>query len=815
MKLVSDTYKKSMDEIFRRNGFAKVSFGNVDVDASRDGAWTSSEQQSWSEVSTLDYSYLYRDTIATLELNRWILDGTKQVAEFSGTNSKDGFVSSVMSGVGGAFASPPTMTRSFGQTRIFRGITVTFDTRMKEWPFLIRVDFKEGGLAVDTQTLEVRSVTVTVETEVSGIDEVSITFLEMMPYSFPRVESVIFGVGEVFSNADLVSLKQTHDVDPMSRRLPSEKLSFTIIDFAHRYDPDNPKGIYQYVETNSPVSVQYGYELPDGNVEWVKPDKYLLDGKPTVNNGLATFNATGLIGRMGGTYYKSTVGEKNLYAMAEAVLQDADLPLTELGENAWEIHSSLQNMVTTAVLPIASHMNCLQMIAHAARCKLFTDDDNIIHIQPFGVTVRGTYSGEYADNGHTAWSEWGTVDSGEGSPDTVATLELNRWILDGTRQRAVGTDGNNGFVSSVVGSGNVEFSKTFDVPHDLPILKIRFDDVMEEYPRSATVYYYDKFLNVVDTKAATITGYEATISSSTAENITMVRVVVPQESMIPYTRVRVSKLYFRETDFMLDFSGEVQYPPVVTKIPELKAVTVAKYGYSAGENRTTLFEGTTEETALHVEFSGLAQEVEISVDGGTLVSSSIYGRAADLSLSEGTKAIAITGIPLSESSTVKTYPVSNSGEIDQEENPLITNDAMASALAEHVKQYLHLRNTYDAEYRGNPELETGDIIGLQTLYTPEMDALVLVDEISFNGAFHGAVKLKGLVDSSSYVKADDTLINVTPEQRGHLTYNGSEQSPRFSYYDPAKLEIGGTLTATEAGRYAVTFTPKPGYDWGD
>ena len=60
-------------------------------------------------------------------------------------------------------------------------------------------------------------------------------------------------------------------------------------------------------------------------------------------------------------------------------------------------------------------------------------------------------------------------------------------------------------------------------------------------------------------------------------------------------------------------------------------------------------------------------------------------------------------------------------------------------------KYLQMRNTYDTTYRGNPEMEVGDIIGLQTAYTAEMDALVLVDEITFNGSLSGKMKVKGLI----------------------------------------------------------------------
>ena len=207
----------------------------------------------------------------------------------------------------------------------------------------------------------------------------------------------------------------------------------------------------------------------------------------------------------------------------------------------------------------------------------------------------------------------------------------------------------------------------------------------------------------------------------------------------------MSKVYYRETDYTLDFTTISEDSQTLSKIDQLKTVTVAKYAYTANGDSSVLFEGTTAETNLHIEFSGLAADVQIMVTGGTLISSDIYARAADLVLSSGTKTVTITGKTLSENSVVVSYPVNLDGETDKEANPLITNDDMCAALAEHVKKYLTMRNTYDAAYRGNPELEVGDIIGLQTMYTDEMDALVLVDEITFNGSLSGKVKVKALI----------------------------------------------------------------------
>ena len=590
MKQVSNAYKSSMNSMLRNRSYVKIAFSNIDTSAATDGSWVSNGAQSYSEFDTVDYDYDYQAPYATLELNRWALDGNAVIIPASGT-IYDGFVSSIMSDAYGGFTTAAVITREFSVPHTFPGLTLTFDTRYKEWPVSVTVDFYLNGEVLESTTAPVTSETVQINTRAASCDKIVITFGNTLPYRRPRLENVLYGVQKVFTNENIISTRQSHDVDPLSRRLPQETMQFVILDYEHNYDPDNPSGIYQYVDKNSPVSIQFGYELPDGKVEWLKPDKYVLNSKPKASKNQATFSGTGLIGSLSGTFYKSKLGSKNFYDMAEEVLLDADLTPTERGTNPWVIDESLKQMFTTAALPIDTHMNCLQLIAHACRCRLFTDDDNIIHIKPF--------------------------------------------VL-----------------------GNVDSVKT---------------------------------------------------------------------------------------DFMLDFTSIAENSQSLSKIDQLKAVSVAKYAYMVDGETNTLYEETTTETQLHVEFSGLAQDVQISVSGGTLVSSSIYARAADLVLSSGTKTVVITGKSLSENSVVVSYPVNPDGEIDKEENLLITNDEMCSALANHVIKYLQMRNTYDTSYRGNPELEVGDFIGLQTLYTSEMDALILVDEITFNGSLRGKMKVKGLI----------------------------------------------------------------------
>lgn len=749
MKSVSNAYKASMKAMLRNRSYVRITFGNVDTTAATDGEWESNGAASISEFETVDYAYQYGDTYAALELNRWALDGKTLIVP-TGEDVQDGFISSLMSDGEGNFSTPPVITREFSLKHIFPGLTLTFDTRQQEWPLEVTADFYLNGEVVDTQTVSITSVQTTVTTTATEIDKVTITFDRCLPYRRPRLENVLYGLNVQFVNKDIVSTQQKHDVDPLSRRLPTETMQFTILDYEHKYDPDNPAGIYAYVDKNSPIEIQFGYELPDGSVEWLKPDNYVLNAKPSAQNNQATFNGTGLIGSLTGTFYKSKLGSKSLYDMAQEVLLDAGLTLTEQGENPWEIDDALKDMFTTAALPIDTHMNCLQLIAHAACCRLYTDDDNIIHIRPFGVTVIGIYNGVWADNGHVWFSEWDTIDKGNTAENTYVTFELNRWTLGGDSQIILpdSNAGQRGYISEAMTGADGSFTnppvftKTFDVPHDLPVLALRFDTVLNEFPGAVQVkYYHDDTL--LDTQTAAIDSVEVYVSSNLAIECTKIEVTMIGN--LPYRRGRVTKVYYRETDFTLDFTSIGENSQKISKIDELKSVSVARYSYTASNDTSTLYEGTTTETELHVEFSGLAQDVQISVSGGTLVSSNIYARAADLVLSSGTKTVTITGKTLTENSVVVSYPVAQSGEIDKEENPLITNDTMCQALANHVKSYLQMRNTYEANYRGNPEMEVGDIIGLQTLYTDEMDALILVDEITFDGSLSGKMTVKGLI----------------------------------------------------------------------
>jgi len=742
MKTASRAYKSQMAKTLRNHSYVGIAFGNIDVTAGSDGEWVGNVLP-WSNNTTIDFTHIYNNTVVTLELNRWSLNGSQVILP---TSVNDGLVGDAMSDGDGDIDF--TIERDFTFSHALPGITVTFDELTNEFPLSVTATFVDESENEYTVTVLPNEVTEEFEQVCETTRHVELNITKMLPYRRPRIRTTLWGIGYSYTNADLVSVTQSVDVDPLARRLPQEKFSFTILDYDHKFDPDNPSGVYATINRGAPITVAYGYELDNGKIEWLAPDTYSLDNKPTFASSKVTFNGTGLLATMTNNYYKGMLGSTNFYDLAVDILEDADLTPSASGDDPWDVDESLKNMYTVAPMPIQSHAACLQMIAHACNCRLYTDDQNVIHITPFGITPVGVFSGTLTDNGHVWISSWDSVDYGGDNDSTYATLELNRWVLGSYQEIAPVTDVSpKGYVSSYMSDSSGEnlgasWEKTFDILHDIPRVVITFDDVLGEYPNTIVVTYYDRNGDVIGTKTEHPDS-ETYMVESEYEDCARFTVAVT-DTRIPYRRARVSRVAYFETDYSLTLASVKQDTIVTSKLDKLRNVTVAEYSYTpSNSNLTKLYEATTDETNLHIEYQ-LASNITISVSGGSVVSSEVYSQAADIVLTSGTKTIVVQGITLNEGSVVHTYQYGSSGEDDIEENHLITNKTMADAHADHVATYLQLRNTYDASYRGSPELEAGDIISLQTLYDNVVYGIVLIDQLNFNGAISGNLKVKGL-----------------------------------------------------------------------
>lgn len=202
------------------------------------------------------------------------------------------------------------------------------------------------------------------------------------PEGHIRITLVSGSTTYYFLDEQIQNATKVTDIDPLSRRVPKETFTFSIFDFNGEYNPSNPSGKWSSMDENAEITVEFGLEVTSGTTEWLAGDVYLLDGKPTVSSGIATFKASSKLCKLTKTYYKGVYASSSLYALAVAVLTDA-------GVSNYSISTELQSMMTTAPLPVTTHLNCLQLIAHAARCTL-RSVSGVITISPFDFNVEPT-----------------------------------------------------------------------------------------------------------------------------------------------------------------------------------------------------------------------------------------------------------------------------------------------------------------------------------------------------------------------------------------------------------------------------------------
>ena len=196
-----------------------------------------------------------------------------------------------------------------------------------------------------------------------------------------RVTLISSGQSYFFNDDQISSAVKANEVDPLTRRVPKETFTFSIFDFAGEYNPSNPSGKWSSMDENAEIKVEFGFDVSNGVTEWLAPDFYYLDAKPTVSGGIATFKSSSKLCKLTNTYYKGVYANSNLYDLAIAVLTDAGI-----SSNNYYVDSSLSSMATNAPIPVSSHINCLQLIAHAARCTLRTVS-GVIKVEPFDLSI--------------------------------------------------------------------------------------------------------------------------------------------------------------------------------------------------------------------------------------------------------------------------------------------------------------------------------------------------------------------------------------------------------------------------------------------
>lgn len=230
----------------------------------------------------------------------------------------------------------------------------------------------EGTITATNGTTS-KTVTVSEDEVVIEQEFSNCSYIKLTPNSgHLNIRRVKFGTFIEFENEDIMTTNRENKVKHLNDELPLKEFSFTVHNYARRWNRDNPESVTRFLQERQPITYKYGRQLLDDSI-------YVIDGGVVYlktwqsDDYKASFSGVGFLDYLTSEYKKGSIFPSGvtLYQLAEFVLIDA-------GITKYELDAVLRTFKVTNPLPIDTHKACLQMIAHAGQCVLYEDRNGAV-----------------------------------------------------------------------------------------------------------------------------------------------------------------------------------------------------------------------------------------------------------------------------------------------------------------------------------------------------------------------------------------------------------------------------------------------------
>ena len=390
MIAVSNSWVNAHKETLLPETFLEITYSITEPGIQQAATSTGTGEISFSNAaSVVDARDKFPEKYAALE--GFGLDGTYEY--FDGSPVDPGYTTAEMSDSTTAFAGIPTITITFPSVRTapIPGVTITWSEVFHEWATEFRVSAWVGSTLLAQKTVTGNtSLVSSVALEMVDYNKITIEILKWsLPYRRARCEAVFLGIRTIYTKADLMGYTHTQTADLLSATLPKNEITFRLRNEDQRWNPDNPKGVVQYLLTRQEIRVRYGMTV-DGATEWIDGGTFWLSGWETPANGLeASFTARDALEFMNEEYTGPRSG--TLYNIAVAAFQQAEIPLRDDGSLRYAVHEGLKAYSTDFSADDSQYTiaEVIQMAAHAGNCTLHQDSSGVVRVMPWSATYSG------------------------------------------------------------------------------------------------------------------------------------------------------------------------------------------------------------------------------------------------------------------------------------------------------------------------------------------------------------------------------------------------------------------------------------------
>lgn len=738
MQKVSKAYKESMKSPLRERAYIMLSFGLVNQEAQAKARIEEGDFSYYSNSSNI-FGESNDDTVyATLEENFTKVDGSMFFLprrNASHTYLDTGIVSEKLLSEA---IFELTINLNMAATD-FKGITINFG---ENYPVNFDMVSSSG------QVIEYRNNTeslFTTEEVLENTTQVKLVVYSMKnPQSRLRIYSIRFGYGLVYYNNDVMSSSLESYVSPIGADVPQIDFTVQLKNYDHYFNVDNPKSAINFLETGQEMQIHYGYQLPDSDeIEWIIGNN-LLCSEWESDDYTVTIRCQDIFRNMDSEFYKGIYNRNGIsyYDLAVAVLRDA-------GFTDYYIDPQLKNLYTKNPLPRVQHKEALQIIANACRCVL--SQTRLGKIQ-----IKSSFVPEAQASAETE-AEYSNVENIMNTEvkDEYASLATNYAVADGSMfflpRNGVGVR-NTGYVSAEISNEQCEFEKN-------PKVTIRQEVACMYYGARFTfgqslpsafiirTYNNGELVNTVEVGENEIS--KVTVVHTELDDFDTM-VVEFTKTAEPQNRIVLNNFSFGDVTEFTMTRNDMTSSPKAIKQELVKEVIVPAYSYQNGVQEESLIseEVTVAVGDITTFFVGepsynYRAVVDEDASGVTILEWGNYYIKVQFNVA-GTYRLEIFGYRYKIVEQYAVKSLNNRGRTIKWENPLMSDIAMATDLAEWLGDYYASGIEYEYNTRGNPELDVNDIVYQENEFHDGMKVTIYRQTLNFNQSFSGKVTARRL-----------------------------------------------------------------------
>lgn len=728
MYQTSQEYKESMKRPVRNQSYMKIQLGLINQKAQQTaGLSDTNKYNDFSDAESIFNQHTVR-RYATYESNFWKADGTSFfLPEKKLDYRKDGITSTNL------FEESFHVKVVFGCGKSdIKGLTIKFG-RNYPTKFTIVTDNATSFEYENTEEL-FKSDDVFENTE-----SIELVITEMnVPNARVRIDYIIFGLGLEYDDEWISEASSNTTLSAINEDLPESEFKVTLCNDNQLFNVDNPSSDINFLESGQKVNVMMGYMLDDGNIEWIKMHS-LYVSEWSADDSSATITAVDILKYLDEKYYKGIYYEDgiSLYDLAVLVLTDAGL-----NEDEYCIDSYMKKVYVHNPLPNVTHKEALQIIANAGRCIMDYDRNGKIRIR---VAFKPTY--DTTSNGETYFSNAPTIDNLT-EKNQYATCEQNFWKADG-KKLFVPTDHHQdtGYISASISDENGRFdvnpmlTRTLEAKYKAYGIMINFSGNL---PKKIVIRTYaDDVLN----NTLTITSGIEQATEINCDFPEYDRLEIEFHETEPNSRIHIDYLSLgAETSYSLEYD-DLYSTPVGTQLEKIKNVKVSRSLYSKSATKedltseTITYSGENQIYYLNDPCYGYSVAISNAKSGqiAKIVSSgAYYVEVAFSGVKTGENIeVAITGYKYNVATSYYSQPVHNRGTEKEWKNPLISFDDHCQEVAKWLADYFASGIEYELDYRGEPAIDCGDVIGQENKYDPDLKTIVEQSQITFKSGLLG------------------------------------------------------------------------------